>query len=179
MLDPFCGGGTICVEAVLNNIPSTGIDTNPLSAIITKTKTTKISESTVNKISGEIIEKAKKAKDGGFFFPDHKKYRTEYWFKKEHIKYLDSIARSISQIENKKNKIFFQCVFSATIRDVSLTYRNEIRLRRLEPKDLEKFDRNVIETFEKRIKKTLERTNGLPKNVKSRIVTGRCEKTPL
>lgn len=179
LLDPFCGGGTVCVEGLLNNIPSAGIDANPLSSIITKTKTRRISESNVNRITDEIIEKAKKSKTSGFFFPDHKEYRTEYWFKKEHIKYLDSIARSISQIENKKNKIFFQCVFSATVRDVSLTYRNEIRLRRLEPKDFEKFDRNVIETFENRVKKTLERTKELPKSGMSRIVTGDVKKLPF
>lgn len=179
LLDPFCGGGTVCVEAVLNNIQSTGIDANPLSAIITKTKTTKISESSVNEIADDIIKKAKKSKQGEFFFPDHKEYKTEYWFKKEHIKYLDSIARSVSQIENKKIKIFFQCVFSATIRDVSLTYRNEIRLRRLEPQDLAKFNRDVIETFENRIKKTLERINTLPRGAKSRIVTGDVKRLPF
>lgn len=179
LLDPFCGGGTVCVEAVLNNIPSTGIDANPLSAIITKTKTTRISELSVNEMTRDIIEKAKKSKESKFFFPDHKKYLTEYWFKKEHIKYLDSIARSVSEIENKKIKIFFQCVFSATVRDVSLTYRNEIRLRRLEPKDLSKFNRDVITTFEKRIKNTLEGINTLPKGAKSRIVTGDVKKLPF
>jgi len=163
----------------LNNIPSTGIDANPLSVIITKTKTTKISESSVNEIANKIIEKAEKSKEDAFFFPDHKEYRTEYWFKKEHIKYLDSIARSVSQIENKKTKIFFQCVFSATVRDVSLTYRNEIRLRRLEPQDLAKFNRDVITTFEKRIKNTLERINTLPKGAKSRIVMGDVKKLPF
>jgi len=112
LLDPFCGGGTVCVEGVLNNIPVTGVDANPLSAIITKTKTSRISESNVNTIFDDIIKKTKKSKESDLFFPDHKEYRTEYWFKKEHIKYLNNIARSVSQIEDKKDQdVFSMCVF--------------------------------------------------------------------
>ena len=43
VLDPMCGSGTTIVEAFLNNRNAIGNDFNPLSALITKVKTTMIS----------------------------------------------------------------------------------------------------------------------------------------
>ncbi|MEM3403674.1 MAG: DNA methyltransferase [Nitrososphaeria archaeon] len=44
VLDPMCGSGTTLVEAFLNNRHSIGNDLNPLATLITKVKTTLISE---------------------------------------------------------------------------------------------------------------------------------------
>ncbi|MFX1520925.1 MAG: DNA methyltransferase [Promethearchaeota archaeon] len=44
IVDPFCGCGTTLVESFLNNRHSIGNDFNPLSALITKVKTTLIDE---------------------------------------------------------------------------------------------------------------------------------------
>ncbi len=38
VLDPFCGGGTVLVEAMRAGAMGTGIDLNPLSALVTETK---------------------------------------------------------------------------------------------------------------------------------------------
>ena len=43
VLDPMCGSGTTIVEAFLNNRNAIGNDFNPLSTLITKVKTTMIS----------------------------------------------------------------------------------------------------------------------------------------
>ena len=39
-MDPFCGSGTVLVEAVLAGRPAIGCDTNPLAVLLTKVKTT-------------------------------------------------------------------------------------------------------------------------------------------
>lgn len=179
VLDPYCGGGAVCVEAILNGIPTAGVDANPLSAIITKTKTTLLFESDVNDTFKTIFNSVKKSKEQKLFFPDYKDYKIDYWFKSEHLKYIDNIARSVAKIEDKKIKTFFQCVFSATIRDVMLTYRNEIRLRRLEPHHLEKFDRNVLEIFQSRYLRSLKRVESLPKNAKAKVITGDVKNLPF
>lgn len=44
VLDPMCGCGTTLVESFLNNRNSIGNDSNPLAALITKVKTTLISD---------------------------------------------------------------------------------------------------------------------------------------
>ncbi|MDH5431648.1 MAG: hypothetical protein OEW78_07185 [Nitrosopumilus sp.] len=179
LLDPFSGGGTVCVEGILNKIPATAVDANPLSYIITKAKTTPLTHSKTKDLFEEIKNDATNNDFTEFHFPDYKEYRTEYWFKEEHFGPLNSLARSIYEIKNKKLKVFFQCVFSATVRDVSLTYRNEIRLRRLEPKDLVKFDRDVLKTFETRYEKTLDRLKELPSKSNAKVITGDVKKMPF
>ena len=63
---------------------------------------------------------------------------------------LTGLRLAIDKIEDEDIKRFFQLVFSATCRDVSLTYRNEVRLRRLVPEDYERFNPDVIEIFSNR-----------------------------
>lgn len=45
ILDPFCGSGTTLVEALRLECNAIGIDANPLSCLISKTKTSKLNES--------------------------------------------------------------------------------------------------------------------------------------
>jgi len=47
ILDPFCGGGTSLVEAFLNNRNSIGVDFNPLGILISKVKTTLLSNNDI------------------------------------------------------------------------------------------------------------------------------------
>lgn len=51
IFDPFCGSGTICLEAGLMNYKSIGIDVNPFSCILSEIKTNILS------IDIETIEK--------------------------------------------------------------------------------------------------------------------------
>lgn len=50
VLDPFCGSGTTLVEAKLLGINSIGVDVNGLSCLLSKVKTTPVTE-----IQGESI----------------------------------------------------------------------------------------------------------------------------
>jgi ubiquinone/menaquinone biosynthesis C-methylase UbiE len=179
LLDPYCGGGTVCVEGIINNIKTTGVDANPLSVIITKAKTTPVDQTDVKYVLNSILDKVKIHKSKELFFPDYKEYRIRYWFKEEHLKYLDGLARAVAKINDKNLKTFFQCVFSATVRDVSLTYRNEIRLRRLEPAALKRFNRDVLETFSMRAIDSVNRLSILPRNKKSKIIQGDVKNLPF
>lgn len=69
ILDPFMGGGTSIVEALRANRKVVGIDLNPISAFVTKVKTTKLSkknrdniEKWANQMSKEINYKIKNNK---------------------------------------------------------------------------------------------------------------------
>ena len=44
ILDPFCGSGTTLVEGVLAGYNVIGVDIDPLSAMISKVKTTRVNE---------------------------------------------------------------------------------------------------------------------------------------
>ena len=58
VLDPFCGSGTVLLEAAISNRNSVGVDINPLAALISKAKTNPLDPDVLKrdleKISNEI-----------------------------------------------------------------------------------------------------------------------------
>ena len=44
VLDPFCGSGTVLVEAMLRHRPAWGVDANPFARLLSRVKTTQIDE---------------------------------------------------------------------------------------------------------------------------------------
>ena len=55
VLDPFCGGGTTLVEATLNNRKAIGNDLNPLAVLISKVKTTLISQNKFRLLNDRLL----------------------------------------------------------------------------------------------------------------------------
>lgn len=145
ILDPFCGGGAVLVESMLSEIPATGVDINPLSLIVSKAKTTRIDKKELVSELTSILKYVMTHSDKIINFP--KSYMIDYWYKPYMMGPLSALANAISSCQKPDAKNFYQCVLSATARDVSLTYRNEIRLRRLETAQLEKFKPDVIKQF--------------------------------
>lgn len=170
ILDPFCGGGAVLVESILNKIPAVGIDINPLAILISNAKTQYIAQNQLHNTYEIVISNAKKFTGDARQFP--KNYKIEYWFKDYMNKPLTALIIQIEKIQDQQVRTFFETVFSATVRDVSLTYRNEQRLRRLEPKDFDRFKPDVFETFRKRSFDSMTRLNNLPKNASADVRLG-------
>lgn len=124
ILDPFCGSGTTLVEGVLAGYNTIGIDIDPLSAMISKVKTTRLDEKELKNISEWLVEEIN-TKKKGIFKPDCE--TIEHWFTKDAISKLSIIRTLINQIpekfgDNKKVKdiqdLLLIC-FSSIIRKVS------------------------------------------------------------
>lgn len=124
ILDPFCGSGTTLVEGVLAGYNVIGIDIDPLSAMISKVKTTRVDKIILKEISSWLVKEIK-SKKKATFKPDCE--TIEHWFTKDAIKKLSSIRTLINQIpeifgDNKKVKdiqdLLLIC-FSSIIRRVS------------------------------------------------------------
>jgi len=49
VLDPFCGSGTVLLEALIAGRNGIGIDTNPLACLIARAKTTVLDNSEIKK----------------------------------------------------------------------------------------------------------------------------------
>ena len=121
ILDPFCGSGTTLVESALSGNYSIGIDIDPLSALISKVKTTKVDIEKLNLIEDWLkinIENPPQR----LFIPDCQ--TLEHWFSKEAINKLSIIRTLINQIidnfENEKDiKDLLLVCFSSIIRRVS------------------------------------------------------------
>jgi site-specific DNA-methyltransferase (cytosine-N4-specific) len=167
LLDPFCGGGAVLVEGMLQGVEAVGVDINPLAVIISKAKTTPIDKTKLEAEQNHILEYVKEHPKDCLSFP--KSYLIDFWFKPETLNPLSAIANAVTEIRNEKIKTFFQCVLSATARDVSLTYRNEIRLRRLVPDDLSKFSPDVVKQFVSRSNFAIGRVSEISRNAKIKV----------
>lgn len=170
ILDPFCGGGAVLVEAVRNNRQAEGTDINPLALLIARVKSTYIPKKSINEACKYVLEAATRGLNGSIEFPED--YNVAYWFFPQTIAELSSLQRVILSCERKKtfNKRIIdmlKVVFSGAIRDVMLTYRNEVRLRRLEEHDLKKFKPNAFVSFANRSKIATQRISSLPTNAKT------------
>ena len=168
-LDPFVGGGATVVEASLAGLHSTGVDVNPLAIIISKAKTTPLPH--------KVLIETLQIFDKVYFeietdvptFPNQS--RIDYWFKPYTFEPLAKIRASIDEVCQRVAGAFYRelknlllCIFSNTVRDVSLTYRGEVRLRRLRQRDLERFNPDVFGEFKTHMKDAFSRVSLLPSN---------------
>ena len=147
ILDPFCGGGSVLVEAVREGHAAIGRDVNHLAAIISKAKTTPIDLTTATRTLERIL-----ADIPAIHQPPILDSNMAFWFKPEHAAMLHALRQAIFLHVGSESRLypFFLTVFSATVRDVSLTYRNEVRLRRMTPKEVERFKVDPITRFKER-----------------------------
>lgn len=157
ILDPFCGSGTTLVEGVLAGYNTIGIDIDPLSAMISKVKTTRLDEEELKNIS-EWLVKEINTKKKGIFKPDCE--TIEHWFTKDAISKLSIIRTLINQIpekfgDNKKVKdiqdLLLIC-FSSIIRKVSnaddesqKTYVSHTKIK--EPKEVNSLFLSQLDLF--------------------------------
>jgi DNA modification methylase len=169
ILDPFCGSGTTLVEGVLAGCNTFGIDIDPLSAMISKVKTTRVDEKELKIISEWLVKEIKRKKKR-IFKPDCE--TIEHWFTEDAIKKLSIIRTLINQIpekfgENKKVKdiqdLLLIC-FSSIIRKVSnaddesqKTYVSHTKIK--EPKEVNSLFLSQLDLFIDRAVKFAAITN--------------------
>src|SRR3989338_3585391 len=162
VLDPFCGSGTTLVEGILAGHNVIGIYIDPLSAMISKVKTTRVDVPELHKISHWLVKGIKQKKKGDFK-PDCE--TIEHWFSEDTIKKLSIIRTLINQIpemfgDNKKVKdiqdILLIC-FSSIIRRVSnadnesqKTYVSHTKIK--EQEEVNSLFFSQIELFVERLK---------------------------
>lgn len=115
VLDPFCGSGTVALEASLAGLTPLIADANPLALLLTKVKTYPYEVEELRKTLRTLISKSKKYRSA----PEIDIVNPEIWYKREHKNKLEIIARAISEIENSDIRDFFRVAFSNTTKKVS------------------------------------------------------------
>lgn len=114
VLDPFCGTGTVLLEAVLSGRNALGADANPLAKLITSVKTTHIPKVTLIKTLATMLTRAKKYRR----VMNHPN-AVAVWYSSKSLRQLTNIQRSIAEIEDERQKAFFELCFSNVVRKVS------------------------------------------------------------
>ena len=170
VLDPFCGGGAVLVEAVRSGRQSVGRDINQLAVLVSKAKTTHIEADAIRTAGAKAIEQAASYDGPAIRFAQSD--FVEYWFKDYMMLPLTGIRRAVESIRQTELRNLFQALFSATVRSVSLTHRNEVRLRRMTPEQQEQFNPDVIGVFDKYVELAAQRVSALPPGCSAMVENG-------
>ena len=115
VLDPFCGTGTVLLEANLSERNALGADANPLARLITAVKTTYIPHDRLLKEIDALVAKAN-------LLESKLAWKTEivsYWFSQNVISQLEKIRVAIDGVKNTNEKKFFLLCFSSLVKKVS------------------------------------------------------------
>lgn len=112
ILDPFCGSGTTLVEAQRMEIPSIGIDLNPIACLISKVKTSPLNEDFVDYANTCVVNANKNKKDHRVEIKN-----VDHWFKHDIQGALQSLLAAIERVneDNVKDALKL-CVSSIIVR---------------------------------------------------------------
>jgi site-specific DNA-methyltransferase (cytosine-N4-specific) len=162
VLDPFCGGGGVLVEAVLSGRRAEGYDINPLAVLLTRVKTQYVSDRSSLREYKRILDEVSTLRDTPTCdVPE----LIRYWYNDTSLAPLCALRNAINTTTDERLREMFQVALSATARDVMQTYRGEIRLRKLQGRDLERFQPDVLAAFRKRAELAITRAACLPVGV--------------
>ena len=116
MLDPFCGSGTVLVEAMAHECIAVGCDTNPLAQRISQAKTTPLSPNILEEGLGLISRGAKRMRrmPNDIDFPS-------YWYSNAARQALLRIRDSIGEnVVGSDYQNFFEVTLSSIVRSSSM-----------------------------------------------------------
>lgn len=116
VLDPFCGSGTVQLEACLAGINSVASDANPLARLLTRVKTTVISPSVIAKGMAKLRLEVAKCRASNP--PDV--VNITHWYTPNVIRHLARIAACIQRQPENDFKQLCYAALSVTARKASL-----------------------------------------------------------
>jgi SAM-dependent methyltransferase len=134
VLDPFCGSGTVILEAYLNGLEGYGCDFNPLAIEITKSKIgiLNIDPADLKALVKNFIfqiDHGQKGFDINYF---NIECRLEVlrWFPAKVIEKLAYLIAQIKTIDNVYVRQFFLVILSSIVRNISQQDPKDLRIRR-------------------------------------------------
>lgn len=115
VLDPFCGTGTVLLEANLAERNAIGADANPLARLIASVKTKRLDDDKLSKTLKILIHRAKLFRN--VEYPNV--VNRDFWFPANTQFQLAKIRRAINELPDDDYKSFFEVCFSNCIKKVS------------------------------------------------------------
>ena len=114
VVDPFCGTGTVLLEALLSGRNALGADANPIAGLITKVKTRYLPKAKLMSVLSAVVKRAK-----SFRRKVEHSQAVASWYSPSSLRQLSNLQLAISEIEDKHRKSFFELCFSSAARKVS------------------------------------------------------------
>lgn len=153
ILDPFVGSGTVMTEALIRDLDFTGVDINPLAALVCEAKVAidagadieGAAQTVLSVLRGDVCEAI------DVDFPGRKK-----WFNDESAVNFSRLRRAISQVKNKGARKVMWTVFAETVRLCSNSRTSTYKLHIRTASDRVDADR-VLLTFEANLRHSLYR----------------------
>ena len=193
VLDPFCGSGSVLVEALLLWRNAIGSDISPLAYLIAKVKTTPIEPEKLENASRELLKnirlKIRLRRNGGYKTSVPYFTNIYHWFNKDVVEELAIVKEQLDSMYEYGNEShlgdFFRVCFSMTIRMTSnIDFEdNPYFIRALTEEEAKNHSRDVLATFEGQVRDGVERIRGFsevcPKNVKARVLLADSRSLPL
>lgn len=116
VLDPFCGSGTVLLEAQLANRRALGADSNPLARLIARVKTTPLDGAELERALDSTLKRIRPRPSG----PPPDVVNLEHWFYPGTARQLQCLQEAIEQIRTPAIRDFLLVCFSVCVRKVSL-----------------------------------------------------------
>ena len=116
VLDPFCGVGTVLLEAILAGRRTAGADANPLARLVTCAKLTSIPREVLAEAARSLFRRVPDVPpedDGSILHAD-------YWFYPHVRRDLLRLRSAVRRTRNPAVRTLFLACFSACVKDVSL-----------------------------------------------------------
>ena len=118
IVDVFAGCGTTLVEAKIHGRKSIGVDVNPVAKLITDAKIRPINPNKLKKAYNELFSKVDLFSESIVEnIPEHKKI--DYWFTNDNKIKIAYLYQCISDVDNKRIRIFFLCALSNILKNCS------------------------------------------------------------
>lgn len=165
VFDPFVGCGTTMVECKLLNRVGIGVDLNPIATLVSKSKTTDLSNMEIIEVEN-IISQIKKAisdlyNKEFFTYQIPEFHNRDHWFQKNVQKELTIIIDFLNKIQNHSISNFLKTAISSIIVNVS----NQESDTRYAAKNKNISDFQTFQTFEKKVDSMIERIKAFSSKV--------------
>ncbi len=115
VLDPFCGSGTVALEASLTGATPYVADVNPLALLVTKVKTTAFDTCELEETLDLLLSRIKRLKTA----PEIPVVNSQLWYSPERKKSLELIARAVKELSNDDHRDFFRVCLSVAAKKMS------------------------------------------------------------
>lgn len=155
ILDPFVGSGTTMTEALLRGLNFTGVDINPLAALVCRAKLAIDSGANINSSFKAVLESFAADNENTI---DADYPNREKWFSNENSIIFCKIRRSIIKISDYGERSVLWAVFAELVRLCSNSRTTTYKLHIRKPEDLVASDK-ITNTFKSLLQDTATRVS--------------------